>query len=147
MSKSILELFETSTRQFCDLGRSIPASEVNVVKVEGEWPASYVIFHLADADAYFLTRYFNVLTVDKPAIVPFDESKFPTALRYTGRTVAASLAAIEASCTLLVEVLSQLSDSDWQRTGIHAERGELTLAQLLQVATNHRIEHFDQLKK
>jgi hypothetical protein len=147
MSQAILELFESSTREFCSVASAIPVDQLEVVHVEGEWPASYVIHHLADADAYFLTRYFNVLSVDKPAIVPFDESQFPKALRYAGRTVLASIAAIQASAALLVEVLSQLSESEWERTGVHAERGELTLSQLLQVATNHRIEHIDQLKK
>jgi uncharacterized damage-inducible protein DinB len=147
MTKAILEQFEASTHHFCQVARAIPAEKLEIVPAPGEWPASYVIHHLADSDAHFLVRFLNVLSTEKPTIVPFDEEAFPTALRYLGRTVETSLAAIEASCSQTVEILEQLSPSDWERSGFHPERGEMTLTQILALTTNHRLEHIEQLKK
>lgn len=147
MTKEILVQFESATKEFCSLAKSLPDSRINQLRAPGEWSAAYVIHHLADSDAHFLVRFLNVLTEVRPAIVPFDEERFPAALYFAGRSVTTSLAAIEASCDQLVDILRQIGESEWKRTGIHAEGGELTLTELLQITTNHRIGHIDQIKK
>jgi hypothetical protein len=147
MSKETLARFESATKEFIALARSMPTDQLDQVPEPGEWPAAYVIHHMADSDAHFIVRFFNILSVDKPAIIPFDEEIFPTALRYVGRSTEISLAALAASCAQLVDILSQLDESDWSRTGVHAERGELSLSALLELTTGHRVGHIDQLKK
>lgn len=147
MTKEILAEFQSATHEFCALAKSIPVEKLDVVPEPGEWPPSYVIHHLADSDAHFLVRFLNVLTTEKPAIIPFDEESFPEGLRYAGRSAPISIAAIEASCAQLVDILTQLDADSWNRTGIHAERGEMTLSAILQLTTNHRVAHLDQLKK
>ncbi len=102
---------------------------------------------MADSDAHFAVRFLNILSVDSPAIIPFDEEIFPKALHYPGRSVEVSIAAIENSCAHMVDILKQIASADWNRTGIHAERGKLTLSEILQLTTNHRVGHLDQLKQ
>lgn len=147
MNKEILEQFDLATREFCAVARAIPTANLNFPLAEGEWPASYVIHHLADSDAHFLVRFLNVLSVEHPTIVPFDEEAFPTAFHYSGRSIDASLAAIEASRAHLLEILKQVSEKDWQRTGFHPQRGGITLSDLMLLTTGHRKEHIEQLSK
>jgi hypothetical protein len=40
----------------------------------------------------------------------------------------------------LSRVLRKLSDADWQRTGVHSERGPLTLTDVL-ISTTKHLEH------
>jgi uncharacterized damage-inducible protein DinB len=147
MSKEILHQFEIATKEFCSYARAISPDKVANSPKDGEWSYAYVIHHMADSDAHFAVRFLNVLSVDGPAIIPFDEEIFPTALHYPGRSVDVSIAAIEASCAHMVDILKQIAPEDWNRTGIHAERGKLTLSEILQLTTNHRIGHLDQLKQ
>jgi len=147
MTKEILHQFEAATKEFCSYARAISPDKVNTSPKEGEWSHAYVIHHMADSDAHFAVRLLNVLSVDSPAIVPFDEEIFPTALHYPGRSVDVSIAAIEASCAHMVDILKQVAPADWSRTGIHAERGKLTLSEILELTTNHRVGHLDQLKQ
>ena len=146
MTQELLTQFQAATTEFVNVARALPDEKLNWVPAPGEWPATYVIHHLADADAQFLVRFLNVLSVDNPRIIPFDEAVFPSSLHYKGRDIATSLAAIVASCAQLVEILRQIDDSSWERTGVHEERGILTLSQLLQLTTNHRQEHTVHLK-
>ncbi len=147
MTKALLQEFESATREFCEIARAIPVEKLGVPLGEGEWPATYVIHHLADSDAHFLVRFLNVLSEDNPTIVPFDEEAFPTALHYSGRDVEVSLAAIETSLAHAVDILKQIPDADWNRKGFHPQRGEMTLTDLLVLTTGHRNEHIEQLKK
>ena len=147
MSKEILAKSDAATQEFCSLAKSVNIYTLHALPEEGEWSAAYVIHHLADSDAHFLVRFLNVLAVEHPAIVPFDEESFPAALGYEGRSVAISLGAIDASRAHLVDILSHLDSSVWERKGVHAERGELSLTALLELTTNHRVGHIEQLNK
>ena len=147
MTQALLEQFEAATRDFVAAAKAIPEEELHHSPSSGEWSPAYVIHHLADSDAYFLTRFLNALSVENATIVPFDEEIFPTALRYAGRSVEVSIAAIEASSAHAIDILKQITDSEWVRTGVHPARGEMSLSDLLALTLNHRTEHLDQLKK
>jgi uncharacterized damage-inducible protein DinB len=147
MTQALLEQFEAATRDFVVAAKAIPEEELHHSPSSGDWSPAYVIHHLADSDAYFLTRFLNALSVENATIVPFDEEIFPTALRYAGRSVAVSIAAIEASSAHAIDILKQITDSEWVRTGVHPARGEMSLSDLLALTLNHRTEHLDQLKK
>ena len=58
-----------------------------------------------------------------------------------------SIAAIEASRAHAVDILKEVPEADWNRVGVHSQRGEMSLTDLLALTTNHRKEHIEQLKK
>ncbi len=146
MTQELLSQFQSATSEFVSTAKALPAEKLVWIPAPGEWPATYVIHHLADSDAHFLVRFLNVLSVDNPHIIPFDEEAFPSSLHYEGRNISTSLDAVEASAAQLVEILRQVDESTWSRTGLHKERGVLTLTQLLQLTINHRVEHTAHLK-
>jgi len=146
MTKEILAQFLAATAEFVATAESLSEEQLNRVPAPGEWSAAYVIHHLADSDAHFLVRFLNLLSVDKPAIIPFDEEAFPSSLHYEGRSVANSLHSIKSSAAHVNDILSQISDQEWTRSGLHPERGEVTVTDVLRLTTNHRVGHIDQLK-
>jgi len=146
MTKELLTQFLSATDEFIATAESLSEEQLNRVPAPGEWSAAHVIHHLADSDAHFLVRFLNLLSVDKPEIVPFDEEAFPTSLHYEGRTVATSLHSIKSSAAHANDILSQITDKEWSRSGFHPQRGEMSLTDVLQLTTNHRVGHIDQLK-
>ena len=141
----LLEKYHSSANSFVEEGRKISAEKLTHSK-DGEWSAAFIIHHIADAEIQFGVRYANALCEDNPTIVPFDEEKFPSALRYHNRTVEASLNSLAATHAMNYEILKNASDADWKRISAHPERGELTLADLVSMATNHTEGHIAQLK-
>jgi DinB superfamily len=147
MTKEILAQFDSTTKEFCALAKAIPFEKLHVAPAPGEWPPSYAIHHLADLDAQFATRFLNMLVAENPTIVSFDEESAPLALDYEHRNAAVSLALIEASAAFLVDVLNQVSPDAWSRTAVHPAKGKLSMSELLEVTTNHRISHLDQIRQ
>ena len=146
MTKAILAQFESATKEFSALARAVPLQKMNVSPAAGEWPPAYAIHHLADLDAQFATRFLNMLVSDNPAIVSFDEESAPDALDYAHRSAEVSIALIEASCAYLVDILNQVSPEAWNRTAIHPAKGKISMSELLEVTTNHRLGHLDQIR-
>ena len=141
----ILSKYHSSANTFVEEGKKISADALNKSK-DGEWSAAFVIHHIADAEIQFGVRYSNALCEDNPAIVPFDEEKFPIGLQYDKRSVAVSLDSLAASHAMNYEILKNASDVDWSRVSTHPQRGAVTLLQLVTLSANHIQGHIDQLK-
>jgi len=147
MSKDLVESYIANCSEFEKVVRPIGANDLSRIPKEGEWSAAYVIHHMADADMHFATRFLHILTVDKPAIVPFDEDVYPDRLKYSSRDAHDSLASIFGLHKVVANILKLVDDADWNRVGIHSEKGEVTLADVLTLASNHTKSHVGQLQE
>jgi hypothetical protein len=144
-NNQLLEKYHSAAISFVEEGTKISAQNLNLSK-DGEWSAAFVIHHIADAEIQFGVRYANALAEDNPAIVPFDEEKFPIGLQYNKRSVAVSLDSLAASHAMNYEILKNASEGDWARISTHPQRGAVTLLQLVTLSANHIEGHIDQLK-
>lgn len=147
MSQELANTYIDNCVDFEKIVRSIGANDLSRISKEGEWSAAYVIHHMADADMHFATRFLHILTVDKPAIVPFDEDVYPDRLKYASRDAHDSLASIIGLHKVVANILKLVDDADWKRVGIHSEKGEVTLADVLILASNHTKSHVAQLQE
>ena len=147
MSQELVNTYIANCADFEKVVRSIGANDLSRIAKEGEWSAAYVIHHMADADMHFATRFLHILTVDKPAIVPFDEYGYPDRLKYAARDAHDSLASIIGLHKVVANILKLVADADWKRVGIHSEKGEVTLAEVLTLASNHTHSHVEQLQE
>ena len=101
---------------------------------------------MCDGELHFATRYLNNLAEDTPKIFPFNEDIYPNRLNYSKRDAQASLAAIEGIQIATANILSTIPEGDWSRTSAHEERGLVTLADLVTLATGHNKSHAGQLQ-
>jgi hypothetical protein len=147
MSTEVLAQFLKNSQEFIDLATSISPSDYGKVAKPGEWSAGYVIHHMADSDSQFAVRYLNILTVDQPGIVPFNEEVYAEAANYATRNPAVSLAKMIAAHAYLADLFASLKESDWSRTGNHPEAGIVTLTDVLNAAAEHIGGHANQLKE
>jgi len=147
MSHEVLATFLKNSQEFIDLAKSISPSDYGKVAKPGEWSAGFVIHHMADADSQFAVRYLNILTIDQPGIVPFDEDAYANSAYYSRRDPAASLAKMIGAHAYLAELFGALNDSDWARTGNHPEAGIVSLSDVVNTAAGHIGGHANQLKE
>ena len=145
-SHELLAEFIKSGEDFISTARSIKEADLAKTPISGEWSAAFVIHHLCDGDLHFATRYLNNLTEDNPAIFPFNEDIYPDQINYAKRNPLASLAAIEGIFQTTKNILAIVPESGWQRTSVHAERGVITLADLVSLASGHSKSHANQLR-
>jgi DinB superfamily len=147
MSKQILETYLQNGRQFIELAKSVSPQDLAKSPSKDSWSAAFVIHHMADSEMHFATRYLFALADERPAILPFNEEIYPTRLNYAKRQAAASIAAIEGIHSGVVDILHNISDSDWDRISIHPEAGELKLSKIVDKASAHALAHFGQLRE
>jgi hypothetical protein len=108
-----------------------------------EWSQHEVLTHLWIADHFvFLPRMQAIVTVDQPPLPVIDEVALQKAEWRADRSRAALLAAFVADRQA---ELALLAEHDWDRIGVHAALGPMSLGWVAQYALGHTWEHASQM--
>ena len=114
---------------------------------KGEWSIHKVIIHLADSEAVGYWRIRKTLAEDEPMLAVYDESRWAEALNYKlqDRNLALNLfAALRTSNAALLRTIPQHA---WERVGIHAENGRITVYDLFHTYLKHGEVHRQQIEQ
>ena len=109
------------------------------------WSVRDVVVHLADAELIGALRFRMVLAEENPTLPVYNPDVWKRRLHYLWRSPEASLSLFQQTRFASAEMLRQCSASDWERIGVHPERGDLTLGQLLMSYAEHAAEHVAQI--
>jgi uncharacterized damage-inducible protein DinB len=107
---------------------------------DGGWTVRQVVHHLADSHINSCCRLKLALTEEKPTVRVYDEAKWAQLPDYA-LPVDASLDLLSALHARWVALWESLEASDWRRTLLHPERGEMTVDELLAFYAWHGAHH------
>ena len=112
---------------------------------DGSWSAREVVHHLADSEMRSAIRLRRLLSEDNPTILGYDEAGYATIFRYAERAMEPSLAAFRAARSTTTQILRQLDDAAFARTGTHSESGPYGVEDWLRIYARHADEHAEQI--
>ena len=124
-----------------------PADALTAHPIEGKWSACEIVHHLADSEMTSAIRLRLLLVEDRPVIHGYDEAAFAARLNYNERDIAPALDALRAARTTTTQLLSTMSDDDWQREGTHTESGHYTAEDWLRIYAAHAHNHAAQIRR
>jgi hypothetical protein len=113
----------------------------------GKWSLAEVVHHLADSELVWGYRLRRVLADERPTIEGYDQDRWAERLRYAGAPLAPSLALFAALREGNLRLLRGAPAADLQRVGLHAERGEETVAHMVNLYAGHDLLHLRQLAR
>ena len=119
----------------------------------GRWSCRILLGHVADADLVFTHRMRKIVGEDRPILQPWDENAFIDAGLYAGerggadRPIAGHIAMIHTLRLWTADWLRTLGTADWERVGLHPERGEQSVRVIMNYATWHFDHHVWYLHK
>jgi uncharacterized damage-inducible protein DinB len=115
--------------------------QLNARPVPGRWSTHEVVCHLADSEQAWAHRIKRIIAEEKPLLIGYDESRFAATLAYDGRDIEEELNLFDATRRQIGTILKALPESALQRSGIHSERGTLTLEKALELEIEHVAHH------
>jgi hypothetical protein len=127
--------------------RGLSDEEMRRPEAPGKWSRGQILRHLADSEIVWGWRIRLVLAQDRPPLTGFDQDAWADRLRYRDADPSAALREFHAVRDGHLRLLEGLTPEDLQRVGIHAERGEQTLATMLRLQAGHDLLHLNQIRR
>ena len=115
--------------------------------MEGEWSPATVVAHLADAELVYSVRLRMMLTDDRPYIAAFDEQAWVRRFAELEADARQALARWRTLREANVKLLESLADEEWNLTGLHSERGEVSVARVSELIAEHDRNHLTQIRE
>lgn len=114
----------------------------------GKWSIAQVAQHLADAELIWGWRVRLVIAHDRPTITPYDQDRWAERLRYDRVALSDALEQFAFLRALNLRLVDGLSDAETRsHVGLHPERGEESVARMMQLAAAHDLMHLRQIDR
>jgi DinB superfamily len=109
-----------------------------------EWSVAEVVGHLCDAEIAIAFRIRLMLAQDTPRLVGWDQDAWATLPRPAWAELQPAFAAIRAANLALV---AHIPRSQWERQGLHEERGLMSVRSMIELTAGHDRAHLQQIEQ
>ncbi|WZO97148.1 DinB family protein [Isosphaeraceae bacterium EP7] len=107
----------------------------------GAWSIAELVAHLLDADLVGSDRMKRVIAEENPTLLAFDQDAWIARLDSHAMPVDEAVRMFVDNRRWMARILRGLPDTDYSRSGLHTERGPLTLAELVAGYVSHLDHH------
>lgn len=121
--------------------------EMSVPEAPGKWSVRHVLRHLADSDLVWAWRLRLVLAQDRPPLTGYDQDAWAARLHYQDAPPAESIEEFAIVRRGNLRLLEHATPADLGRAGVHAERGEESLAHMMRLYAGHDLLHIRQIER
>jgi uncharacterized damage-inducible protein DinB len=140
-----MQVLRTTPQRLIEAVAGLTASELSQREAPSKWSMREVVQHLSDAELVSGFRWRMVLAQDRPTLVGYDQDAWADSFDYQKASVVIALEEFRVIRRWNLRLLEGASALDLERVGVHAERGEETLAELMRLSAGHDLLHLAQL--
>ena len=108
---------------------------------QGEWSILQVVSHLVDAENRYFERTRRMRTEERPHLPFYPDDD------YSSLGLAGAVAHFRRLREAHVELLAELRPEEWQRVGVHALAGEISIRSQAVTTVAHDAEHLGQIAR
>ena len=128
-----------------DLIKGVDAARLAQREAPGKWSVQHVLAHLADSEIVAAWRFRMILAHDRPPIQGYDQDAWASNLWYDDAAAHDSLATFSTLRASNLRLLKCAAPHQLERVGVHAERGEESVAHLMKLYAGHDLLHRRQI--
>lgn len=111
----------------------------------GEWSIVEIIGHLIDVEALYVRRIGQMISAENPILERIDQEALVEQRDYQSKQAAQLLATFAEQRAAALDEVRYIRPANLARTGVHYLRGQVTIAELLGVWSDHDQNHLRQV--
>lgn len=124
-----------------------PANKLTKRPDPDKWSVAELLAHLADAEIGAAWRYRQMIEHNGGPLSPFDQELWHELGNYASASATESLALFRLLRESNLRMFERLTPEQWERYGMHAERGKMSVRDLAQQIAGHDLNHLEQIRK
>jgi hypothetical protein len=140
MERSFIERYATGAMSLAPAIAGLGKNELTAHPVPGTWSIQQIVFHVMESDLIATDRMKRIAAMDNPLLIGFDETAFGERLFHEELDIRLACELFEKNRLLTGDLLRRLPDEAFSRTGVHNERGRISLQELV-IGTADHLEH------
>jgi hypothetical protein len=109
------------------------------------WTTVEVLCHLRDYDTIFRQRAERIVNEENPRFAPSDHEALARERRYNEQDLRQVYVDLVQSRAQTLAFFQQLTNEQWERAGIHPERGPFSMTDACVQVGTHEILHLEQI--
>ena len=113
---------------------------------EGKWGIRTIVCHLADTEIVFAMRIRQMIAEHNPVIPAIEQDLWAERLDYSKRKLSQAIETFRRTRAENYELLKELPEEDFARTGQHTKRGVVTVMDMLKIFAQHPEKHVGQIQ-
>jgi uncharacterized damage-inducible protein DinB len=125
----------------------LSAAQLGQPEAPGKWSIQQMLQHLADAELVWGYRLRMVLAQDRPPLTGYDQDRWAERFHYDQADVESALEMTTVLRRAHLRLLEGATAEDLARIGVHAERGEESIAHMVRMFAGHDLMHLAQLER
>ncbi|HET6178821.1 MAG TPA: DinB family protein [Candidatus Sulfotelmatobacter sp.] len=126
---------------------NVPESKLKQCPAPGKWSVTEILAHLAEDELSSTWRYRQMLEHDGLQLQGFDQDLWANHGDYASWQPADALAMFRLLREANLRMFARLTPEQWQRHGVHRERGKITVQELCRHMAAHDINHIEQVRR
>lgn len=126
--------------------KGVSTSKLRKRPAPDKWSVSEILAHLADAEIVGAFRIRLILGAPGTAIVAYDQNAWVANGHYDKREPRKSIERFRGVREANLSLLKTLTPEQWKHYGMHAERGQETIAHIVRMFAGHDLNHLQQIE-
>ncbi len=132
------------------LERLIAGASTTALKKQpapGKWSVGEILAHLAETELVAAFRIRLIVGAPGTPVQAFDQDSWAREGNYAARDPRRSLALFRAVRDANLALYRSLSPEQWERHGMHAERGQESVRHIVKMFAGHDLNHIQQVER
>ncbi|WP_165222682.1 DinB family protein [Aquisphaera insulae] len=139
--ESLIERYEAGARLLGYAAGGISPEKAVERPGPGKWSCAELVAHIVDSDLVDSERMKRVIADESATLVPYDENRWVDGLHSHEMPIEAGLALFAANRAWTARILRACDESAFRRSGLHGEKGRMTLTDLVAEMVTHLDHH------
>jgi hypothetical protein len=145
--KDVIAMQREAPQTLARLIAGVAQSELIRRPGPGKWSVTEIVAHLAEDELASSWRYRQMLQYENPGLPGFDQDLWAKLGEYAGWNLEEALAMFRLLREANLRLFARLTERQWERGGVHAERGKRTVRDLCRHMAAHDINHIEQVRR
>jgi hypothetical protein len=142
-----LARMERTAEDFAAAIKGVPDAALSRRPDDKNWSAKEVICHVRDTEESFMMRFQTIMEMDEPKFTPAEPDRWASERQYQRNDAAEAIQAFRVRRDESLRFLRGLRAEHWERGGVHATRGRMSMKDFVGLMAWHDDNHLDQLKR
>lgn len=142
-----LKVQAATTKKLGRLVKGLPASQLRKRPAADKWSIAEILAHLGDTEIAVGWRLRSILASPGTPIQGFDQDAWVATGHYEKRDPRKCIGQFGAAREANLVLLKSLTPEQWKHCGMHSERGEESIARIVNLICGHDINHIEQIER